>query len=85
MPKTVQIRHIPDSLHRKLKVRAAMRGLSLSDFLLRELDRIAECPTAGEMMERLARLSPIEPDVPPSQAVRELRESYDRGRRVRSS
>src|SRR5215831_13474908 len=45
MPKMIQLRHVPDDLHRKLKARAALEGLSLSDYLLREVRRVAERPT----------------------------------------
>lgn len=42
MAKMTQLRHVPDTLHRQLKARAAMAGLSLSDFLVREVRKIAE-------------------------------------------
>jgi hypothetical protein len=41
MAKMIQLRHVPDELHRKLKARAAMEGLSRSDYLLHEVERIA--------------------------------------------
>jgi len=75
MPTTIQIRHVPDPLHRKLKARAAQEGKSLSDYLLREIQRIAERPTLEEITERLARLSPVNPRVPPAQIIREERDS----------
>ena len=50
----VQIRSVPEALHRKLKARAAMAGLSLSDYLLRELRKSAERPTQEEVLERIA-------------------------------
>ena len=75
MSKMIQIRHVPSELHRKLKARAALAGMSLSDYLLDEVRRIAERPTLAEMKARLARLSPVVPDVPAAQAVREERES----------
>ena len=75
MSSMIQIRHVPDPLHRKLKSRAALEGMSLSDYLLREIRRIAERPTMEEIMERLARLSPVNPRVPPAQIVREERDS----------
>ena len=75
MPIMIQIRHVPDPLHRKLKTRAAQEGKSLSDYLLREIQRIAERPTMEEIMERLARLSPVNPRVPPARIIREERNS----------
>jgi plasmid stability protein len=75
MPIMIQIRHVPDPLHRKLKARAAQEGKSLSDYLLREIQRIAERPTMEEIMERLARLYPVNPRVPPARIIREERDS----------
>jgi uncharacterized protein (DUF1778 family) len=51
----IQLRHVPDTLHRQLKARAALEGLSLSDFLIREARKIAERPTAQEIHARLAQ------------------------------
>jgi hypothetical protein len=53
MSKMIQLRHVPDALHRQLKARAAMSGLPLSDYLIREVRKIAEQPTLEEMRERL--------------------------------
>lgn len=74
MSTMIQIRHVPDPLHRKLKARAALEGKSLSDYLLREIRRIGERPTMEEIMERLARLSPVNPRVPPAQVIRDERD-----------
>ena len=71
----VQIRNVPETLHRKLKSRAALAGMSLSDYLLAELGRMAEWPTAEEMRQRLARLSPRNPVPSPAEAVRAERDS----------
>ena len=54
MSKMVQIRNVPDRLHRTLKVRAAESNLSLSDYLLRILERDAHLPTLEEVRARLA-------------------------------
>jgi plasmid stability protein len=54
MPTMIQLRHVPDDLHRKLKARAAMEGLSLSAYLIREVRQLAEKPTMSEMMEARA-------------------------------
>ena len=53
MSKMVQIRHVPDALHRKLKARAATSGQTLSDYLMAELERLAARPTREEMRARL--------------------------------
>ena len=50
MSKMVQIRNVPEALHRKLKVRAAGSGQTLSDYLLAELERLAARPTRDEML-----------------------------------
>jgi antitoxin FitA len=49
----IQIRNVPDALHRELKARAARAGMSLSDYLLREIRQVAERPTLEEMRARL--------------------------------
>lgn len=53
MAKTLQVRGVPEKVHRRLKARAADAGLSLSEYLLAELTRFAELPTRDEMRERL--------------------------------
>ena len=58
MSKMIQLRHVPDALHRQLKARAALSGLPLSDYLIREVRKIAELPTPEEMRERLRRRDP---------------------------
>lgn len=71
----IQIRNVPETLHRKLKSRAALAGMSLSDYLLAELNKIAEWPTAEEMRQRLAQLSPTNPSISSEEAVRTERDS----------
>jgi len=53
MPIMIQIRNVPEALHRRLKFRAALEGMTLSDYLLAELRHVAERPTFGELRERL--------------------------------
>ena len=74
MSKMIQVRHVPDALHRTLKARAALAGMSLSDYLLAELRRLAGRPTASEMKERLRQRGPVEPAEPPAEAVRAERD-----------
>lgn len=74
MAKMIQLRHVPDDLHRKLKARAALEGLSLSDYLLEEVRRVAERPTLAELRHRLAQRAPVVPTVPPAKVVRVGRE-----------
>ncbi|CAA9515008.1 MAG: hypothetical protein AVDCRST_MAG45-2152 [uncultured Solirubrobacterales bacterium] len=54
MSKMIQVRNVPDDVHRRLKVRAASEGRSPSDYLLAEMDRVAPRPTLAEMGKRLA-------------------------------
>ncbi|PYM49321.1 MAG: toxin-antitoxin system, antitoxin component [Candidatus Rokuibacteriota bacterium] len=51
-----------------------MEGLSLSDYLLREVRRVAERPTLAELRYRLAQRTPVVTRVPPAKAVRAERE-----------
>jgi hypothetical protein len=74
MSRMIQLRNVPDDLHRKLKARAAMQGLSLSDYLLREIERVAERPTLAELQERLRGRAAVVPRVPPGRAVRAERD-----------
>jgi plasmid stability protein len=71
----IQIRNVPDSLHRRLKSRAALAGMSLSDYLLSEIRQVAERPTLDELRARLQSRSETSPSLPPAQAVRAERDS----------
>jgi len=75
MSKMIQIRNVPDALHRKLKARAAMSGKSLSDYLLAELERTAALPTREEMRARLRERARVSLDVSAAEMIREERES----------
>jgi antitoxin FitA len=78
MPKMIQLRHVPDDLHRKLKASAAIEGMSLSDYILREVRQFADKPTMSEMMERLARREPVNMKTSPTEMMRALRDGRDR-------
>jgi plasmid stability protein len=71
----IQIRNVPDQLHRRLKARAAMAGMSLSDYLLHEVRRVAQRPTVEELRARLESRSAAAPAMPPADAVRAERDS----------
>lgn len=77
MAKMIQIRNVPDDLHRKLKVKAAQEGMTLSDYLLSEVEKVAEKPTLAEMMERLRRREPVELDETPEVIIRRMRDADD--------
>ena len=74
MTTMIQVRNVPDPLHRKLKSRAALAGMSLSDYLLGELRQIAEQPTLDEMRVRLASRSAVTSQETPADAVRAERD-----------
>ena len=73
MSKMIQVRNVPESLHRKLKARAADEGLSLSDYVLREMEHLAERPTMKELAERIASLPPVKYKRSPAEILREER------------
>ena len=75
MSKMIQIRHVPARLHGTLKARAALAGMSLSDYLVAELQRSASQLTPAEVHERLARLSPVSVRESPAAAVRTERDA----------
>jgi plasmid stability protein len=75
MSKMVQVRNVPDALHRTLKARAAVAGQSLSDYLMGELARIAARPTREEMLARLHGRTPVRLKTPVAVVIREERES----------
>ena len=75
MSKMIQIRNVPDDIHRVLKSRAAEEGKSLSDYLLVELRRMAEMPTIKEWLERVRTREPVDPGISMEDAVRAERDS----------
>lgn len=75
MSAMIQIRNVPDSLHRRLKSRAALAGMSLSDYLLQQIREVAERPTIEELRARLARRSSVTLSVDTADAVRAERDS----------
>lgn len=73
--KTLQIRNVPDDVHRRLKARAATEGRSLSEFALAELLRSLDRPTRREFLERLATHEPFEIPGGSAAAIRAERDS----------
>ena len=74
MSKMIQLRNVPDALHRRLKARAASEGMTLSDYLIGELRRTAERPTVRELLERLSEREPVLVDRSPAEMVRAERD-----------
>ncbi len=74
MSRMIQVRNVPDTLHRTLKARAALAGMSLSDYLLAEMRQIAERPTPDELRKRLQQREPVALATSAARAVREERD-----------
>jgi plasmid stability protein len=70
----IQIRNVPDALHRQLKSRAALVGMSLSDYLLSEIRHVAERPTLEELRARLQTRTQTTLPVPPADVLRAERD-----------
>ncbi len=75
MATTIQIRNVSEELHRALKIRAAQSGMTLSDYLLAEIEQVAAKPTLSELMDRLAREDPVELDESAASIIRRHRDS----------
>lgn len=74
MNRTIRIRNIPEALHRRLKARAAMEGVSMSRYVLREIERSLERPTRRELLEAIASQPERELDPSPAEILREERD-----------
>jgi antitoxin FitA len=73
MEKHIQIRNVPEDLHRILKSRAALAGMSLSDYLLHEARKLAERPTIEELRQRLSQRRPAPQKIDAAALIREGR------------
>lgn len=71
----IQVRNVPDSLHRELKARAARAGKTLSDYLLDVIRQAIERPEPEELLLRLRERRPVYPSVSPAEAVRSERDA----------
>lgn len=71
----IQIRNVPDDIHRKLKAKAAQKGMSLSDFLLEELRPVAELPSLEEWVARVRSRKLYRLKMRPADIIREERDS----------
>ncbi|MDE0029819.1 MAG: hypothetical protein OXU42_10525 [Deltaproteobacteria bacterium] len=74
MSKMIQLRNVPDELHRILKSRAALAGMSLSDYSIAELARHAEHPTLEDLCRRLRSRPSFHPTLTPTRIIREERD-----------
>ncbi len=75
MPKLIQLKNVPDAVHRTLKARAAQAGMTLSDYLVKEITEVARRPTLEEIVARLEARGPIDKPFDSAAAVRAERES----------
>ncbi len=75
MSTMIQIRNVPSDVHRQVKARAALAGMSMSEYILRELQKSLERPTRQQLLARLASLPPLELDPSPAALLREGRDS----------
>ena len=75
MATMIQVRNVPDEIHRQIKARAALAGMSMSEFILQELKRVIERPSRDELLDRLARLPEVELEVSPAVLIRRERDS----------
>jgi antitoxin FitA len=76
----IQIRNVPEEVHRTLKAQAARQGMSLSEYLLRDVVELASRPTLEEMVERVRSRPLVRTTVSAAELVREARE--ERGREL---
>ncbi len=53
MTTMIQIRGVPADFHRRLKARAATEGVSMSEYILREVGKSLETPTRAEVLARI--------------------------------
>ena len=77
MSKMIQLRNVPDALHRTMKARAAMAGMSLSDYLVQEIRRLAEKPTMEELRKRVASREPANLALSAAEIIRAGREERE--------
>jgi antitoxin FitA len=74
----IQIRNVPDDVHRTLKARAAKQGMSLSEYLLAEVSELARLPTLEEHVERVRSRSKVDLGASAAELIREAREERER-------
>ena len=75
MSTMIQLRHVPDDLHRRLKARAALAGMSLSDYLIDEIRRVADRPTVEELRVRVRGRAPVTAKISAAAIIRGERDA----------
>lgn len=74
----IQIRNVPEDVHRTLKERAAKSGMSLSEYLRAEVTELARLPTLEELTERVRKRSRVRLEPSAAELIREAREERER-------
>lgn len=75
MSTMIQIRNVPEEMHRRIKARAALAGMSMSELILQELEKLLQRPTREDLLDRLARLPEVDLDPAPAEVLHAERES----------
>lgn len=75
MSKMIQVRDVPEQLHGALKSRAAREGMSLSDFIKRELEHVAARPSLEDWLDQTSRLKPVTGKKTAAQIIRDMRDA----------
>ena len=75
MKTMIQIRNVPETLHRRLKARAAIEGISMSRYVLREIERALERPSRQELLDAIRSQPEVAPEPSPADVLREERDS----------
>lgn len=70
----IQIRNVPEETHRRLKARAAMEGMSMSDYILGVLKRLTDRPTIQELSARIAEQPPVTLPESAAEVIRRMRD-----------
>ena len=70
----MQIENVPDDLLRMMSARAAIAGLSLSEYVIDEMRKVMTRPTNDEILARLAKLPPVVPNLSSAEEIRQTRE-----------
>ena len=77
MSTMIQIRNVPEAVHRRLKARAAMEGISMSQYVLAAVERALERPSRRELLAAIRRQPAPTLDPSPADVVRAERRARD--------
>ena len=78
MSTMIQIRNVPEAMHRRLKARAAMEGISMSQYVLAAVERALERPSRQELLTAIRRQPSATPDPSPAEVLRAERRARDK-------